>query len=429
MELRLLSQHTAHAGPLSDTGAGARTARGVDRHGDDALLDKTQYYFSVWTDFEPSLSGFVHGEYGLPFTRFDPVAGRFLSSIDLECNDIGGACVERRYHYVLYEQDSGVRANRRPKVQRTIYDDDGGTWSETAFADFDGVGNYRQSTTSGSFATGNSQTTTTNFNPTRHTYPGATYVVVNKSEPWILGTYDQVDVSGGTVADTTRTKYEFEMGLPPNWSTATGFLKSVRTYKTDLAGGLNPSSNDLFTLFCGDSQGNVLNELYYGGDGTRLQLPGTLPTCSPAVPTSGFQYRIDHTYAGGVRKTSGYYGAAHLLLDLTINTRTGLPASSRDVAGVETQFTYDDLGRMTRSLPMSLGGLARDAQTEYTYPASNIVEVERCPAEAAGGCIATNDLTYERQELTGFGQTWHVRRDMPVTTNKSVQVTRYNKMG
>ena len=388
------------------------------------LLDKTQYFFSVWTDFEASLSGFVHGEYGLPFTRFDPVAGRFLSSIDLECNGTGGSCLEKRYHYVLYDQDAGVRANRRPIVQRTIYDDDGGTWGETAFANFDGVGNFRQTTTSGTFATGNAQTTTTNFNPTRGTFPGS-YVVVNKNEPWILGTYDQVDVTGGTVADTTRTKYEFEMGTSPTWSTATGFLKTVRTYKN----GTASSVNDLYTLFCSDTMGNVSNELYYGGDGTRLQLPGTLPTCTSGAPGSGFQYRIDHTYSGGVRQTSKYNGATHFLLDLTINTRTGLPASSRDAAGVETQFTYDDLGRMTRSLPMSLGGLGRDAQTEYTYPASNVVEVERCPAEATGGCIATNNLTYERQELTGFGQTWHVRRDMPVTTQKSVQLTRYNKMG
>ncbi|MDQ1348280.1 MAG: hypothetical protein QG573_1654, partial [Acidobacteriota bacterium] len=384
-------------------------------------------FFSVWTDFQPSLSGFVHGEYGLPFTRFDPVAGRFLSSIDLDCDSDGDPCVEKRYHYVLYDQDSGVRANRRPKVQRTIYDDDGGTWGEMAFADFDGVGNYRESTTSGTFATGNVQTTTTHFNPTRGTFPDPSYVVVNKNEPWILGTYDQVDVSGGTVSDTTRTKYEFEMGSPPTWSTATGFLKTVRTYRNGVAGGLAPSSNDLFTLYCADTQGNVSNELYYGGDGTRLQLPGTLPTCASGAPGSGFQYRLDHTYSGGVRQNSKYNGASHFLLDLTINNGTGLPSARRDGAGVETQFTFDDLGRMTRSLPISLGGLARDAQTEYIYPASNVVEVARCAAEQAN--CNSNRLTFERQEMTGFGQTWHIRRSMPAPSNKSVQITRYNSMG
>ncbi len=49
-------------------------------------------------------------------------------------------------------------------------------------------------------------------------------------------------------------------------------------------------------------------------------------------------------------------------------------------------------------------------------------------SRSEASCAATR-LTFERQELTGFGQTWHVRRDMPVTTNKTVQLTRYNKMG
>ncbi len=340
------------------------------------LLDKTQYFFSVWTDFQPSLSGFVHGEYGLPFTRFDPVAGRFLSSIDLECDAAGLNCVETRYHYVLYDQDAGVRANRRPIVQRTIYDDDGGTWGETAFANFDGVGNFRQTTTSGTFATGNSQTTTTNFNPTRGTFPG--FLRRRRQERAL----DSRHLRSGRrhrrngLRHHPHPKYDFDM-LP--WSGATGFLKSVRTYRT---GTERSGVNDLYTLLCSDSMGNVSNELFYGGDGSRLQLPGVLPTCASGAPGSGFQYRIDHTYSGGVRKTSKYNGATYLLLDLTINSRTGLPSSSRDVAGVETQFTYDDLGRRTKSLPISLGGLGRDAQTEYTYPASNVVEVARCPAEA-----------------------------------------------
>ena len=31
--------------------------------------------------------------------------------------------------------------------------------------------------------------------------------------------------------------------------------------------------------------------------------------------------------------------------------------------------------------------------------------------------------------MTGFGQTWHIRRSMPAPSNKSVQITRYNSMG
>ncbi|MEO8197599.1 MAG: RHS repeat-associated core domain-containing protein [Thermoanaerobaculia bacterium] len=392
------------------------------------LNDKTEYFFSVWPAFTPSPSGFLRSEYGLPFTRLGSVGGRFLSSISFDC-DAAGACAagsEKRYEYLLYEQDpGGVRANRRVQAKRTIYNDDGGVWADTQFSSFDGVGHYRSAATSGNFDSGNSQTTTTNFNPARGTYPSP-YTVLPVSEPWLLETYDRVDVLGGTTADTTRTVYNFD--LTPS-STATGFLKSVRTYKTGITEGVN----DVLTVFCKDTMGNVVSELFYGGDGTRYQLPQPpLPNCDSGPPASGWQYRLDHTYSSGVRSTSKYNGSAHFLIDLTIDVASGLPSSSRDSAGVETTFEYDLMGRLKRSIPQAFGSLSRSAQAEYTYwaPASGgpaSVEVERCAA-ATAPCGASR-LTDEYTEVTGFGLPWHEVRSMPDTADWAVRVSRYNAMG
>ncbi|MGE0641882.1 MAG: RHS repeat domain-containing protein [Thermoanaerobaculia bacterium] len=380
------------------------------------LNDKTDFYFSVWAAFDDSLNGFTRSEYGLPFTRPETSGGRHLSSIAYDCDANRQNCSAVREEYVTYEQDpGGVRANRRVQASRTVYLDDNGTFADVESSNFDGVGHYRRAEKSGSFATGNIQTVFTNFNPLRGIYPGS-YVLLPASEPWILGTYDRVDVVDDLPANMARRLFDFE--------STTGFLKSIRTCKGDDCANLN----DLFSLYCRDSMGNLTSELFYGGDGTRFQLPGTLPSCDSGPPASGWQYRLDHTYSGGARSTSKYSGATHFLLDRTINAQTGLASSSRDSAGVETQFVFDDLGRLRRSIPQSFAGLERDAQTEYSYPAANVVEVERCAADLSN-CTSANRLSYEKTETTGFGSPWHELREMPGSSDWAVRVTRYNSMG
>lgn len=82
---------------------------------------------------------------------------------------------------------------------------------------------------------------------------------------------------------------------------------------------------------------------------------------------------------------------------------------------------------MTRSVPQLITGVARDAQTEYTFSSGNVVEVERCDA-SLGSCTAANRLSYEKMVATGFGRPWHEQRDVP-GSDWAVRVTRYNPMG
>lgn len=258
------------------------------------LNDRTDYFFSVWPAFTASPNGFLRSEYGLPFTRYSPVGGRFLSSTAYDCAGNPTTCVPKRFEYVLYEQDTGgTRANRRVQARRTVYDDDNGTFADTAYSNFSGVGAYRQTTLSGDFASGNDQTEFTNFDSARGTYPGS-YTVLPITDPWVLGTYDHIDVTGGPngqAPDTARSTFIFDG--------ATGFMKSSRTYRTLTSAGVN----DLYTVYCRDAMGNVTSEHHYGGDGTRFELPSPLPHCDSGPPADA-QYRLDHTYSAGVRKSS-----------------------------------------------------------------------------------------------------------------------------
>ncbi|MFL6198334.1 MAG: hypothetical protein ACJ76J_04085, partial [Thermoanaerobaculia bacterium] len=231
------------------------------------LGDKTESYFSVAVDESDGWSQF---DYSLPFTRFvSDGAGRYLSTRAYDCDGAGNNCVLKRSSYVAYERDAAFNdgdfqvnmdRNRRVSSTRTTYDDDGGRWEAADSSNFDGLGHYRQTVLSGSFDSGNSATTVTNYNPTRGTYPGS-FVMLGSNEAWVLGTYDaQTRTEGGV---TAKTEHCFD--------TATGALLRSRVLKTGTARGIN----DLVTAFTYTS-GNLIREESYGGD---VQSLGTGELC------------------------------------------------------------------------------------------------------------------------------------------------------
>ena len=296
--------------------------------------------------------------------------------------------------------------NRHLAFRRTTYSDDGGHFADEHYFDFDGLGHYRVAVTGGDFLAGDVRKTTRNTNSSRGTYkvegnqlvttandyypafagtesPANSFQMIPATSPWILTTYDaEEDAEGSAVA---RREYCFEA--------STGFLQRART----LASGTTRGAHDLLTVYTRDASGNLIREQSYGGDTQTL---GTTTLCSLSLPSTD-AYRVDHTYQYGSRRTSRSVDAtgtplSFYTLDLDIDRNTGLPSASRDTAGIQTDFTYDGLERLTWEKPATGQG----AWVQYVYSAASgssfaKVDVYRRPNNSTTGVLAREAYGYD----------------------------------
>lgn len=188
------------------------------------------------------------------------------------------------------------------------------------------------------------------------------------SSAWILSTFDK---ETGTESSATRTSASTAAAVCFD---SLGFLTLRRVYKN---GGPSPAAtvNDLVVRFTRDGNGNLVTEQYVGGDAGTLA-PAT-HSCTTTL--SSESYRLEHRYTRGVRERSYYSPStgdlAFFILDRSIDANTGLMSASREAStatsggatnddGIETQYSYDVLGRLTDVLPQGTG---RRAKTKYTY--------------------------------------------------------------
>ncbi len=141
-------------------------------------------------------------------------------------------------------------------------------------------------------------------------------------------------------------------------------MRATRTYRQS-TGAI--SADDVLRVWTRDaSTGNVVSEIWAGGDGSGLSTSATLCALADSPPASSF--RLRHTYSSGSRATSNYADdndgqpdpqeLQFLILDRTIDPSTGLPTLVRDVAGLETELRYDSMGRLTQVQPDSANGAA-----------------------------------------------------------------------
>jgi RHS repeat-associated protein len=317
---------------------------------------RTTRYFSVCASSCDSAQRYY--EYGLAMTRdkAGDGTGRFLSA-----QTASGGNQTLRTSYVRYEHDlesSGgptlqdmTRSNQRVAAQRTVFDDDGGLVADEASSDFDGHGHYRGHTSSGNFPGSTARTSSTGYNPGRGTYGQQGYSPWPLGSPWILGTYTyHWDAENGQLLFRSFC-------FDPN----TGFLLGRRVH------GANDASyrtNDLIEVFSNDASGNLVTESSFGGDTQAVSadpIQGFI--CTQAATLTGPLYQVSHTYTGGALATTATMvgGTALFTLDQTLDSKTGLPISSRDTAGVATTYSYDGLGR-----PLSVQP-AQGAATTYSY--------------------------------------------------------------
>jgi RHS repeat-associated protein len=359
-------------------------------------------------------------EYGLPLSRVQPSdgAGRYLSQ---EIFEQGAASPVRRI-YVAYDSDGNpnqsdepIYANQRLQSRRTFFLDDalpttgsgsGGcaansnacTSVTTDFSDYDGLGHYRLATTSDTFGLGTPRLERTEWNQFQAGRPPA-------SQPWVLDTFTFMQQQEGSGIE--RQEAVFEPG--------TGFLTCLRRLKTATAPGQSGTTrgiHDVLVSYAHDAQGNVTLESWFGGDTARI---GTTGTCADGLTAT---YTYTHVTTGGVRSSTTVTVPSSpnplSLLDLTIDSGTGLASSSTDASGRPTSFSYDLLGRLVTTSPRG------DATTAVSYQMSDTAPPSL--TRTVGGGLEQESWSYD-----GLGRMVQDAVSLPGGT--AATTTAYNGLG
>jgi RHS repeat-associated protein len=440
--------------------------------------DKDVHYFSIWprmTRLSEEGYAFDPRDYGLPFTRrfselvapptsasarlnpavessgyrppFSAYYPLFLSKQSFDCDANGANCQLLRSTYVRYERDVDgpispfhpqFDSNRRSAADRTVFHDDENSWISTTRSDFDGLGNYRSSSTisnfgmlGGRYSAADAKTVIQMYNPgssfsidpfTGQQRGNVVYPLV--SAPWLLSKFTDKWTWSETSSDAEREQFCFEA--------ATGFLQRKRTLVS-----YEPAANDLVAMFTRNAKGNVVREEYFGGD-HQASIPTGNDLCSVALPSHAEgTYRVDHTHPTwsgptGTNRRSQYWdptGIASLVtLDADVDRSTGLASAMRDSSGIAKTFSYDAAGRLSLIVPP----LGHDARTKYTYdsafwsgnqfvPAK--VLVERIPNSGSGTRLAASEYLFDP-----LGRVSRERRLMPDGT-WSFRQTDYDTSG
>jgi YD repeat-containing protein len=397
--------------------------------GANNILEKTTHYFSAFPQ-NVTLGAFTTfarpEDYGLPFTR-QPLlaqAGRFLSSQVFPCT--GGSCSDQpaRSTYLTYAggipaqwsvslSADGALANARVEGERTVFADSGcggSCYTDTAHSNFDDYGHYRQTVATSNFPGAGERTSYTNHLP-----DPARWLFTKYAESWVK------QVIGSEVSGTkTITEFDAEKGA----------VKSVRTLRSTgpEPSARQPAANDLLSVMCRNVQvtagarGFVTGERFFGGD--VQPIPSGDPCAAPRVDG---QYVLDHTYSfsGGALSahTAQYSGTSHLVANETFDANTGLIGTSRDSAGVATNYSYDGSGRVSSVRTAGVAGITYDYATTST-PSS--VTVRTCKASEAT-CVSA-PLAEARYFYDSLGRLDQERRAMP-DGQWSATWTEYDALG
>ncbi|MEM9595174.1 MAG: RHS repeat-associated core domain-containing protein [Acidobacteriota bacterium] len=395
----------------------------------DPLGHETRHYFSTTRRHDPSLNG-------LPITLCDPAGGSavvpgglcpdhldggrcFLSQEVFGGDAASGTLVRRTWRSYENEGDgiSFDERNNRLRFEAVEYLDDlNGAlphWRSTEHSDYDGLGHYRRTDVDASYPEGdNDRNTYTHHNPGAGTYPGS-FQMPTADDPWHLEKPAYVEVVEGP-GHRTRTDFCYADDTP--------FLLGSR-----LRNGPAQTATDVLTRFERDAKGNVTSVRTWGGD-TSTDLPlgcDGLPTAEPT------DHRV-HRYAHGVRASTEIVDLCDSVLltphDVTVDRNSGLVASSRDVAGVETAFDYDLTGRLLREAPSGSAWIRHDYS--LPTPLTPDADVRYTRTACAEGSDPCAPIRWDRHDYDRLGRI--VRSTRPVPSGEvatASRTTAYNALG
>jgi RHS repeat-associated protein len=400
----------------------ADTTREKQTRVTDPLGNDTVHYFTSHPD------AWLHG---LPFTDQISDGNRHLSRQMFQgARSLTNLNNLKRSEWNRFASDTLLApSNQRLEASRTVFHDDDSRWAGVNYSDYNGLGRYRLTTTSGFFDAGNdhqSYVAYTKDAADAHdtgTYPGGSFNMWPSNKDWVIDTFEESwDQEGGVTAKKT-------FDVDPN----TSLVRRARIHRLN-SGAV--STTDVVIVNDYDARGNLAFERFYGGDTQPVNTGSDLETLGlPASPT----YHLAHTTLWGTRATSAYVSSDPTVSsfktldcgdasDPGIDASTGLPSRCRDTSQIATSYEYDVLGRLVWEKPES--GL-HDGWTEYVHaPATATtlasVTVKRWPN--GGGAPPQIPLAQSAVVYDGFGRVTE-EQQTTATGSTSTRQTLYNAMG
>lgn len=361
--------------------------------------DRERHYFSIAVT--PGVNG-GPADYGLPYTRYfsDSTGTRFLSTEILDCDSAGTGCAVLRSSFLAIDQDESCSSlspscwatQRRLASRRTVFHDDpvagsGERFADTRFSGFDGLGNFRVTTLSGNFGSGDWLEKVQWFNPDSGGYPGGSseggpgFTFPGAAEPWSLSEYSLERISDDQGSSIVSHFCHDAYG---------------RVTRARKLAGSSPGPADVVRSWSWSEGSPVIEELH-GGAFDPLAAGNDL--C--ALDLGAAEYQTRRTYRYGVLASEELLDGSGTVialktLDRDIDRDTGAVAASRSIEGIETAYLYDSLGRSTWEMPESGHG----AWTERVY---------RPPTGGSGWSSGERTTTYRR--VNGSGAVLTKRQD------------------
>ena len=273
--------------------------------------------------------------------------GYELSQGILGCGSGGGAGPDplcsasnrRLHHQATYLPQSVLRPNGTVDVKETL-------WMGTISGDFDGLGHYRWTRSSGNIAPGNNRVSwRTEYNPEAGTLTvdGAgnpsTIHVPGVSEPWFLEGYDFVSVHDSRDEEDPGDDQWLRQELC--WQGP----QLVRHRTLGGALGTTPvrTGDDLVTELHYDAQNQVIRVSSFGGDGAGLPTGQGWCDASLGSPVR----EVANTYSAGALTRQQVVGASDWLLHQVADAASGQIVRSFDAtATLATDYSFDSMGRL-----------------------------------------------------------------------------------
>ncbi|MEM1206842.1 MAG: hypothetical protein AAGN66_26650, partial [Acidobacteriota bacterium] len=373
--------------------------------------DCTRHYFNtIYWQIPSTGRGW---EYGLPFDYSQSVAGRNLSS-EVWDGSAGGSCAgdKLRSTYLAFRHDvlpddgnappsEWYHTHRQVTGTRVVFHDDGDRFVDTQNSDYDGLGHFRRTVTTGSLWNGSTtqerRDVFTAYDRAQGTYGSPGYQIPSPSDPWILGTFSHVETHEPDALGQTSKRVDMR------YDATTGDLMCTRIRKSTAA----LRHHDIVTTYTRDGRGRVTDLKTYGGDLQTLQITGDGCAGLPSLP----EYWIRHGYEHGVRTSTrpilpdGTPGP-FLILDRDVDPTSGATLTERDPSGFAVTFHYDGQGRSERVVPDEGAVTTIQYLPATTSTPQKVITRLRNP-------ISDSVLSTQEAWFDDFGRAWRQRSSMP----------------